>query len=76
MPLNCISTESLTNGEIIALDALEIVSIPHISIIDDRENAITEIVEKYKDISDMKKKGVCLILFLPSLTSVSSFFQH
>ena len=49
MPLNCISTESLTNGEIIALDALEIVSIPHISIIDDRENAITEIVEKYKN---------------------------
>lgn len=49
MPLNCISTESLTNGEIIALDTLEIVSIPHISIIDDRENAITEIVEKYKN---------------------------
>lgn len=49
MLLNCISTESLTNGEIIALDALEIVSIPHISIIDERENAITEIVEKYKN---------------------------
>ena len=49
MPLNFISIESLTNGEIIALDALEIVSIPHISIIDDRENAITEIVEKYKN---------------------------
>ena len=49
MPLNCISTESLTNGEIVALDTLEIVSIPHISIIDDRENAITEIVEKYKN---------------------------
>lgn len=49
MPLNSISTESLTNGEIIALDAFEIVSIPHISIIDDRENAITEIVEKYKN---------------------------
>lgn len=49
MPLNCISTESLTNGEIIALDALEIVSIPHISIIDERENAITEIIEKYKN---------------------------
>lgn len=49
MPLNCISTESLTNGEIIALDALEIVSIPHISIINERENAITEIIEKYKN---------------------------
>lgn len=47
--MNHITTESLTNGEIIALDALEIVSIPHISIIDERENAITEIVEKYKN---------------------------
>ncbi len=49
MPLNFISAESLTNGEIIALDALEITSIPHISIIDDRGNAIIEIVEKYKN---------------------------
>lgn len=49
MPLNRISAESLTNGEIIALAALEIVSIPHISIIDDRKNAIPEIVEKYKN---------------------------
>ena len=47
--MNHITTESLTNGEIIALDALEILSIPHISIIDERENAITEIVEKYKN---------------------------
>lgn len=49
MPFNCISTESLTNGELIALGAIEITSIPHISIIDDRKNAITEIVEKYKN---------------------------
>ena len=49
MPLNCISTESLTNGEMIALGAIEITSIPHISIIDDRQNAITEIVDKYKN---------------------------
>lgn len=48
MPLN-ISTEKLTDGEAIALGAIEIVSIPHISIIDGRENAITEIVEKYRD---------------------------
>lgn len=49
MPFNCISTESLTNGELIALGTIEITSIPHISIIDDRQNAITEIVEKYKN---------------------------
>ncbi len=48
MPLN-ISTEKLTDGEAIALGAIEIISIPHISIIDERENAITEIVEKYKN---------------------------
>lgn len=49
MPFNCISTESLINGELIALGAIEITSIPHISIIDDRQNAITEIVDKYKN---------------------------
>ncbi len=49
MPVNNISTESLTNGEIIALDTIEITSIPHISIIDDRQNAVDEIVEKYKN---------------------------
>lgn len=48
MPLN-ISTEKLTDGEAIALGAIEIISIPHISIIDERENAITETVEKYKN---------------------------
>ena len=45
MPLNFISIESLTNGEIIALDALEIVSIPHISIIDEREKNV--IIARY-----------------------------
>ncbi len=49
MALNSISTESLTNGEIIALDTIEITSIPHISIIDDRQNAVDEIIEKYKN---------------------------
>lgn len=48
MPSKYISTESLINGEIIALDALEIVSIPHISIISERDNAIAEVVENYK----------------------------
>ena len=43
-----ISSINLTNGEFVALEALELTSIPHISIIDSRENAIAEIVEKYK----------------------------
>lgn len=42
MPTNCISTESLTNGEMIALGAIEIISIPNISIIDNRQNAINK----------------------------------
>lgn len=49
MPSNSISAESLTSGEFIALGTLEIISIPHISILDDRGNAITEFVEKYKN---------------------------
>lgn len=49
MPANCISTESLTSGEMIALGAIEIISIPHISIIDDRQNAKNEIIDKYKN---------------------------
>lgn len=49
MPFNCISTESLTNGELITLGAIEIRLIPHISIIDNRQNAITKIVKKYKN---------------------------
>lgn len=43
-----ISVKSLTNGEYVALSAIEITSIPHISIIDDRQNAVDEINEKYK----------------------------
>ena len=49
MNLNYISTNSLVNGEIIALDAIEIISVPHISIIDDRQNAIDEVIVKYKN---------------------------
>lgn len=49
MPSICISIESLTSGEMIALGAIEIISIPHISIIDDRQNAINETVDKYKN---------------------------
>ncbi len=49
MSLACISTQDLINGEIIALGALEITSIPHVTIIDDRKNAIDDIVEQYKN---------------------------
>lgn len=48
MNLNNITTETLTNDEVVSLAAIEIMSIPHISIIDNRENAIVETVEKYK----------------------------
>lgn len=48
MPFSYISTENLTNGEFIALDTIEITSIPHISIIDDAQITISEINEKYK----------------------------
>lgn len=43
-----ITTENLTNGEKIALGILEVTAIPHISIIDETPNAITEITERYK----------------------------
>ncbi len=49
MSHNYISATILNDSEMVALGALEILSIPHISIIDDRENAITEIVAKYKN---------------------------
>ena len=48
MSSNYITTESLTNGEKIALGIFEVTSIPHISIIDDTPNAITEVIERYK----------------------------
>lgn len=43
-----ITTESLTNGEKIALGTLEVTAIPHISIIDETINGITEVTERYK----------------------------
>ena len=44
-----ISTESLTNGEVISLASLEVTSVPHISIIDDRPNAAEEVLLRYKN---------------------------
>lgn len=48
MAFTSISVEKLTDGESIALGAIEILSIPHISIIDERENAISEVLTTYK----------------------------
>lgn len=48
MQKDYISTESLTNGEQIALGIIEVTSVPHISIIDDTQNAIVEVTEHYK----------------------------
>ncbi len=42
------TTESLANGEVISLGCFQITSIPHISIIDDRQGVLDEIVGKYK----------------------------
>ena len=47
--MSYISAESLTNGELIALGAVEITSVPHVSIIDGRQNAEGEIVDRYKN---------------------------
>ncbi len=49
MPNNRVFTEKLTNGETVALVAVEIISVPHISIIDDRKNAISEVTDRYKE---------------------------
>ena len=49
MSLKYLSDKKLTNGETIALDAIEITSVPHVSIIDDSQGAIVEVVEKYKN---------------------------
>ena len=43
-----ISLEKLINGEMIALGCLEITAIPHASIIEDRQNSLSDIVEVYK----------------------------
>lgn len=48
MASRSISLETLTGGETIALGALEISSVPHISILDDRPDALEITVEKYK----------------------------
>ena len=48
MPFKKITVESLVSGEQIALGCLELLSIPHVSIIDERQNAVSEVVEKYK----------------------------
>ncbi len=47
MQTEYISSANLQNGEVISLGAIEITSIPHISIIED-ERALPEILEKYK----------------------------
>lgn len=43
-----ISSESLTNGEIISLASLEVTSIPHISIIDEHPDALADTLVRYK----------------------------
>lgn len=48
MQNNQVFTEKLTNGDTVALVAVEIISVPHISIIDDRENAAAEVIDRYK----------------------------
>ncbi len=48
-----ISIKNLTNGELISLEAIEITSLPHVSIIDDKKDS-NDIVEQYKvDMSDL-----------------------
>lgn len=44
-----ISTSQLGNGEYIALQAIEIVSVPHLSIIGMKDKTETEILQRYKD---------------------------
>ncbi|MEY8574743.1 DUF87 domain-containing protein [Oscillospiraceae bacterium 21-37] len=48
MPAENIYIESLTNGEKIALTAIEITSVPHVSIIGDGTKPVEEIVSQYK----------------------------
>lgn len=48
MNLKHISTESLTNGELISLGCIEITSIPHVSIIDNSNGNTELVVERYK----------------------------
>lgn len=48
MPSANISLESLTNGEKIALAAIEITSVPHATVIGDEVKPVEEIVSQYK----------------------------
>ncbi len=49
MTVNNISVETLADGEVTALDVIEIMSIPHVSILNEDRNTVEEIVEKYKN---------------------------
>ena len=42
-----ITTENLTGGEKVSLGALEITSVPHFSIIDDKAFSSAEVTDKY-----------------------------
>lgn len=48
MPSANISLESLTDGEKIALAAIEITSVPHVTVIGDEAKPVEEIVSQYK----------------------------
>lgn len=48
MDYNNISTAALSGGETVALAAIEIASIPHISIIGGKQGAIADTIERYK----------------------------
>ena len=48
MPSTNISLESLTDGETIALSAIEITSVPHATVIGDEVKPVEEIVSQYK----------------------------
>ena len=48
MPSANISLESLTDGEKIALAAIEITSVPHATVIGDEAKPVEEIVSQYK----------------------------
>ena len=48
MPLDFITSKALADGDMVALGAIEIISIPHVSIIGDGQST-REITEKYKN---------------------------
>ena len=49
MNLKNISTESLTNGELISLGCIEITSVPHVSIVDSTGENADLVVERFKN---------------------------